>query len=268
MGISTLMKKLFILLLLVASTAWAKRDPESVLLYNATANKIELESNADQVRAIASITKIMTAMVTLDWDRDLNRKLMLSRRVSSHLPRQEYTRSQLLEAMLIKSDNAAAETIAEDYPGGRTAFISRMNAYAQQWELPKTQFEDPSGLGNQNLSTARDVANMMHIASGYWFIRDVSTKKQMEIDTRYKKKVRTIKLQHTSGNILFTFDNIVVSKTGLTNAAKWCVGLVSEQDKQQYVIVVLGSPNKSERLKTVKDVMYNHVLDQNLQRTQ
>ena len=262
------MKKLFILLLLVASTAWAKRDPESVLLYNATSNKIELESNANQVRAIASITKIMTAMVTLDWDKDLSRKLMLSKRVGSFLPRQEYTRSQLLEAMLIKSDNAAAETIAEDYPGGRTAFIAKMNVYAKQWEMPNTQFEDPSGLGKQNLSTAKDVANMMHTAAGYWFIRDVSTKKQMALETKYKKKIRTIKLEHTSGNILFTFDNIVVSKTGLTSAAKWCVGLVAEQNKQQYVIVVLGSPNKSERLKTVKDIMYNHVLDQNLQHTQ
>lgn len=264
------MKKILILLLLISSTAWAKRvpvEPESVLLYNASANKTVIESNADQVRAIASITKIMTAMVTLDWDKDLSRKLMLSKRVGSHLPRQEYTRLQLLEAMLIKSDNAAAETIAEDYPGGRTAFIEKMNWYAKEWELPKTKFEDPSGLGKQNLSTARDVANMMHIASGYWLITDISTKKQIALETKYKKKIRTIKLEHTSGNILFTFDNILVSKTGLTNAAKWCVGLVTEQNKQQYVIVVLGSPNKSERLKTVKDIMYNHVLDQNLQRT-
>lgn len=262
------MKKIFVLLLLVATTALAKRphtEPESILLYNATQNRIELESNANQVRAIASITKIMTAMVALDWDRDLDRKLMLSKRVGSHLPRQQYTRAQLIEAMLIKSDNAAAETIAEDYPGGRTAFIARMNMYAQQWDLKNTHFEDPSGLGKQNLSTARDVASMMHTAAGYWFIMDVSSKKQMALDTKYNKKIRTIKLEHTSGNILFTFDNILVSKTGLTSAAKWCVGLVAEQNKQQYVIVVLGSPNKSKRLETVKDIMYNHVLDQNLQ---
>jgi len=228
-------------LLLLIGSAWAKPAPDSVLLLNTSTNHIELSRNADRVRSIASLTKIMTAMVALDYDKDLSRRLTLTQRVGSFLPRQQYTREQLLEAMLVKSDNAAAETLAEDYPGGRTAFIA------------------------VNKSTVLDIANLMHIASGYWFIRDTSVKKQVAFETRYKKQIRTIRLSHTSESILFTFDNILVSKTGLTSAAGWCVGLVVQQNNKPYVIVVLGSANKTQRLQTVKNIIYNHVLDQNLQ---
>jgi len=200
----------------------------------------------------------------LDYDKDLSRRLTLSRRVLSHLPRQQYTREQLIMAMLIKSDNAAAETLAEDYPGGRTAFIARMNHQADLWGMKDTNFVDPSGLGVFNTSTAHDVADLINTASGYWLIRDISGQKQMALETKYKKKIRTIKLDHTSGPLLFTFDNVLVSKTGLTSSAGWCVGMLVEQGKQQYIVVVLGSKNKKERLNTVKDIRYNHVLDVNL----
>ena len=256
---------LFVLLAVNLAHARPTLNTDSVLLLNTTTNRVELARNADRVRAIASITKIMTAMVALDYDKDLSRRLTLTRRVGSYLPRQQYTREQLLEAMLVKSDNAAAETLAEDYPGGRPAFIKEMNRHAENWDLKHTRFEDASGLGAGNTSTVHDVAAMMTVAANYWFIRETSVKKQVAFETRYKKKIRTIRLDHTSGNILFTFDNIVVSKTGLTSSARWCVGLVAEQNGQQYVIVVLGSRNKAERLTTVKNIMYNHVLDQNLQ---
>ena len=256
---------LFVLLTINLVHARPTPATDSVLLLNTTTQKIELSRNADRVRAIASISKIMTAMVALDYDKDLSRRLTLTKRVGSYLPRQQYTREQLLEAMLVKSDNGAAETLAEDYPGGRSAFIKEMNRHADNWDLKHTRFEDASGLGAGNTSTVHDVAVMMTVAANYWFIRETSVKKQVAFDTRHKKKIRTIRLAHTSGTILFTFDNIVVSKTGLTSSAGWCVGLVAEQNGQQYVIVVLGSRNKTERLTTVKNIMYNHVLDQNLQ---
>lgn len=256
------MLKKFLAILLACASFTASAD--SVLLYNISRNRIEMSRDADRVRSIASITKIMTAIVALDYDKDLSRQLMLSRRVHSHLPRQLYTREQLLKAMLIKSDNAAAETLAEDYPGGRSAFVARMNHQAALWDMKNTNFVDPSGLGVFNVSTARDVADLMHTAAGYWLIRDVSSQKQVALETKYRKKIRTINLAHTSGPLLFAFDNVLVSKTGLTSAAGWCVGMVVEQDRQEYVIVVLGSKNKNERLKTVKDIRYNHVVDVNL----
>lgn len=269
MGIYMNMKWILIFVMLVnlahAGPVKPTPDTESVLLLNTTTHRVELARNADRVRPIASITKIMTAMVTLDHDKDLNRPLTLTRRVGSYLPRQQYTREQLLTAMLVKSDNGAAETLAEDYPGGRTAFVARMNSQARTWQMHSTHFEDASGLSSGNISTAHDVAVMMTTAANYWFIRDTSIKKQVAFETRYKKKIQTIKLAHTSKDMLFSFDNIIVSKTGLTSAAGWCVGVVAEQNGQQYVIVVLGSRNKADRLSTVKNIMSNHVLDQNLQ---
>jgi D-alanyl-D-alanine endopeptidase (penicillin-binding protein 7) len=166
--------------------------------------------------------------------------------------------------MLIKSDNAAAETLAEDYPGGRTAFIARMNYQADLWGMTRTNFSDPAGLGVFNTSTVHDVSEMVQLASGYWLIRDISSRKQTAVETKYKKRVRTVNLSHTSGSLLFTFDNVIVSKTGLTNSAGWCVGMLVEQNNQQYVVVVLGSKNKQERLNTVKNIRYNHVVDVNL----
>lgn len=252
------------ILVIIAVCVVASAQADSVLVYNISRDQTEWSRDVDRVRSIASITKIMTAMVTLDYDKDLSRRLVLNRTQRSHLPRQEYTREQLLKALLINSDNAAAETLAEDYPGGRSAFIARMNMTADIWGMKNTNFVDPSGLGVFNVSTVQDVANLLITASGYWLITEISSQKQAVIDTKYKKKVRTINLPHTSGPLLFTFDSVIVSKTGLTSSAGWCVGMVVEQHNQKYAVVVLGSQNKRERLETVKNIRYNHIVDTNL----
>jgi len=263
------MKYFLLSLTLAVSPVWAKvktsnLPTESVLVFNVTKNRSEYERNATDQRAIASITKVMTAMVALDYDKDLSKRLKHRPRVSTSLPHQSYTRQDLLTAMLVKSDNGAAETLAADYPGGVSAFVQRMNLQAQAWGMSRTEFVDPHGLGAGNISTVHDVANMITTATAYWFIREVSTKKQVAIETQQKKRVRIISLAHTSAPMLFEFDNIIVSKTGLTSAAGWCVGMAVNQHQDQYVIVVLGSPNKAHRFTIVKDAMYNHVLDQNI----
>jgi D-alanyl-D-alanine endopeptidase (penicillin-binding protein 7) len=260
--------KHFLLALIIAVTpTWAKvksLPTESVLIFNVSKNQAEYERNVTEQRAIASITKIMTAMVALDYDKDLGRRLMHRPTVTTSLPRQQYTRQDLLTAMLVKSDNGAAETLAGDYPGGVPAFVQRMNSQAQAQGMSHTEFVDPHGLGAGNVSTAMDVANMITMSTGYRFIRETSVKKQVAIETQQKKRVRTISLAHTSAPMLFEFDNIIVSKTGLTSAAGWCVGMAVSQRQDQYVIVVLGAPNKAHRFAVVKDMMYNHVLDQNI----
>lgn len=262
--------KYLLLALTVASFgAWGKTKVSkniepSVWVYNVTRDRVEYAYNSEQVRPIASITKIMTAMVALDYDKDLSRTLQLSTRVGSNLPRQTYNRWQLFQAMLVRSDNAAAETLAEDYPGGRAAFIARMNAQAQQWGMKNTRFEDPTGLSANNISSVDDVSSMMEASAGYWLIQEVTTRKQIAVETQFKKRIRTVSLINTNSPLLFEFDNIIVSKTGLTSKAGWCLGLVVEQKKQQFVIVVLGEPTKQQRIRTIQKIMYNHVLDSEL----
>ena len=258
------MKRLFVMLvLLVGIPSYAFPSNSSILVLDVTTNKPRYVHNGEQVRPIASITKLMTAMVALDYDKDLSRKLLLSNRVPSTLPKQYYTRHELLNAMLVRSDNAAAETIAADYPGGRSEFVKQMNLHAKIWGMNSTAFIDPTGLGVFNVSTVHDVANMIQTASSYWFIKETSIKRNVAIETQSKKKTKTINLSNTNEPLLLAFDNIVVSKTGLTNAAGWCMSLFVSQKDKNYVIVVLGSKNKNERTATVKDIMYSHVLDSN-----
>ena len=251
------MKHWIVSLLLAVGSVHAA---ESVVVYNISQQEISYQQDADLVRSIASITKFMTAMVVLDHNRDLDKKLLLSSRTASHLPKQEYTQQQLLEAMLIHSDNAAAETLAENFPGGRSAFVTVMNWYAQNWGLKNTKFLDPSGLSPFNVSTARELTDLIQIASKYWFIRETSGQRQRSFDIAKGKKTRRINLTHTSGN-LFDLGRVVMSKTGLTSAAGWCVGMIVDRSKKEYIVVVLGSKNKAARLATVKTVLSRHVLD-------
>ena len=256
------MRYLLLTLLFVFGTAHA-REP-SVYVYNETTDKVEYQRNSTEYRSIASITKMMTAMVALDHSKDLFRQLPLDTTVKSNLPRGRYTRQDLFNAMLVRSDNAAAETLAADYPGGRKEFIWKMNQQAKEWGINAT-FRDPTGLHPGNMATAGDVGTMAGYAAGYWVIRDASVKKTVAFERKFKKKLRKIQLNNTNRPLLMEFDEIIASKTGFTGPAGYCVALVVENQKQRRVIVVLGERNKARRIDTVQDIMYNHVLDQNLQ---
>lgn len=267
------------------------REP-AIIHYDVTEDRVLYNKNINQTRQIASVTKLMTAMVALDYSTNMKKELNLVGKVSSSLPRKSYKRGELFEAMLIRSDNAAAETLASDYPGGRKVFIEEMNKKAQSLGMNTTVFQDPTGLSNHNTSTASEVVNMVMAASDYPLILNTSTKKQTYIETKYKKKVRTIMLRNTNRAILFEFDNVIVSKTGYTTPAGFCVAIMVEQKKKKVVqqetyglmdyfmgkpgpkdeivvnkhaIVILGAKNPKERVDTVKEIMYNNVMDQDLE---
>ena len=215
----------------------------------------------DKVRGLASMTKLMTAMIALDHDLNMNRKLQLSKLAGSHLPKREYTRGELFHALLIRSDNAAAETLAADYPGGREKFIRDMNLRAETMGMYDTHFDDPSGLSSGNVSTASNVTQMVVAAGYYRHIREISTKKTATILTQVKRKERILILHNTNTAILSQIDGIQVSKTGYTNPAGFCVALLVEKninDQTHYqVIVVMGARNPAQRVDTVKKVVYN-----------
>ena len=284
------MKKIIILFALASASVFAKEP--SVMHMDVSKNKIEYNHKISDVRPLASITKLMTAMVSLDYDSDLNRMVELKPLASTSLPKRKYSRNDLFHAMLIRSDNGAAETIASDYPGGRKSFIEAMNRKALQIGMLSTYFKDPTGLSIQNTSTATDITNMVIAASYYSVIRETSIKKQALFETMYKKRIRTIALKNTNQPLLFEFDQIIISKTGFTNPAGWCVALMVEKKEKvereegmvdkvsrwvkqtpkeddfeihRHVIVVLGAKNKQDRIDKVKRIMYNEILDNDLQ---
>jgi len=219
--------------------------------------------NVDRVRALASITKLMTAIVALDYTTDMDKMLPLSKLTHSKLPRREYTRGELFHAMLIRSDNGAAETIAADYPGGRDKFISAMNERAMLMGLKNTHFNDPTGLNSGNVSTADDVAHLVVGAAYYPQIRRISTKEESTILIQVKRKERPVVLSNTNKVLLHEFDSILLSKTGFTNPAGFCVAILIEQqvknETRHQVIVVMGAKNTAQRVDTVKRMMY-HVM--------
>lgn len=254
------MKLSFVTAFALVATGWTNAAT-SVWVYNQTQDTIVLNQQANTVRPVASITKLMTAIVALDHDPVLSRSVKLSNRVGSNLPPGQYTRRQLFDAMLVGSNNAAAETLAQDYPAGRTAFVRAMNRRASSLGMTSTRFQDPSGLSRNNVGTAGDMGTLVITAGKYALIQEISVQRQIQIESHFKKRIRVISFPNTNQPLLFDFDNIRVSKTGFTNPAGWCVALLVERNKQIFVVIVLGSESKSKRLDTVKDLMYNHISD-------
>jgi D-alanyl-D-alanine endopeptidase (penicillin-binding protein 7) len=261
-----------LLCLLIVQTAEAKPRKHKQIIPTNTMSIIHVDlnqdsiikgQNIDQVRALASITKLMTAVVALDHSTNMEKKLTLSSKAGSKLPRREYTRGELFHAMLIKSDNGAAETIAADYPGGRDKFISDMNIRAMMMGLKNTHFNDPTGLSSGNVSTAEEVSHLVVGAAFYPMIRDVSIKKESTILIQVKRKDRPVVLSNTNRVLLREFDSILLSKTGFTNPAGFCVAILIEHpvknEIRHQVIVVMGAKNTTQRVDTVKRMMY-HVM--------
>jgi len=221
----------------------------SVMVTNVTDGTVVRGQNIDQIRALASMTKLMTAMVALDHDINMQRKLYLSSKAGSRMPKREYTRGELFHMLLIKSDNAAAETLAADYPGGRERFIRDMNIRAEMMGMYSTHFDDPSGLSSGNLSTASDVTQMLIASAYYPDIREISTKKSAAILTQVKRKNRVVVLHNTNTAIL---------------SAGFCVAILVEKSKGDNVyyeaIVVMGARNSAQRVDAVKRVVYNDII--------
>jgi D-alanyl-D-alanine endopeptidase (penicillin-binding protein 7) len=226
----------------------------ATLVYDVSDGRIVSQQGDNTQRPIASLSKIMTAMVVLDSTASLSELLVINnRRATTRLPRREYSRLELLHAMLVRSDNAAAETLAENHPGGRSVFMFMMNSKAADLDLPNTQFNDPSGLSVFNVSTPQEVKEMFKAALQYDLIRSISTSKEVQIPA--SKKKRAVSLVNTNFDTLSQFKDIVVSKTGFTNPAGFCMGLILNRQGHEFIVVVLGAKNKAQRQSTVSRII-------------
>jgi len=256
------MKKLIILLAVCASTAFARpatKVEPSVVLFNNNTGHTLVSTNAEEVRPLASITKLMTAIVALDTGFALDRPVPLNKRWGGVLPVKSYTRRELFTAMLIRSDNSAAETLAGDYPGGREEFIIAMNYKAKDLGMVNTRFDDASGLLATNTTTARDIQLLLAEAVKHDFIRELTTTSSTEIIVPYKKKQGKVIINNTNSPLLGEFSSTVLGKTGLTSRAGWCVAMVLEEHGQQFFVIVLGAKNKAERTSLVEKLVYNNL---------
>ena len=206
--------------------------------------------DADQVRSIASITKLMTAMVVLDSGLDLNEKLTVTRDDRDVLKgtgsRLAYgarlSRRELLVLAVMSSENRAAAALGRNYPGGTAAFIKAMNSKAAELGMSLSRFTDPAGLDPRNQSTARDLARMLSAAESYPLIREASTTKSREV----RPFANRGPLNYVNTNRLLKNPNwdIELSKTGYLHESGRCLVMQARIEGQPVNIVLLNSYGK------------------------
>lgn len=224
------MRKILFFILLLPSLALANKITATSWLVADGEGKIIEAVNADQRRSIASITKLMTAMVVLDAAQDLNEQLGA------------FTRNDLLKLMLIKSDNAAAETLCERYPTGRFGCINAMNVKAHELGLLNTYYSDPSGLGVMNVSTAQDLVKIVLAAEHYPDIVSASNTPLATI----KNKKHYFSFYNT--NPLVATKNFIVSKTGYIRASGGCIVMMLDTKIGRRIVVLLNSRDTRSRI--------------------
>jgi len=181
--------------------------------------------NGDQVRSIASITKLMTTMVVLDAAQPLNQRLG------------QHTRRELIQLAMIRSDNWAADQLCQHYPGGRMACVTAMNRKAQSLHMINTKFVDPTGLGVMNVSTGQDLIHLVRAARNYSEIRADSQQPWVRIGRQIVYNT----------NRLVNSD-FLVSKTGYIRAAGGCVVMMLDTWLGQRIVILLGSRNTQTRI--------------------
>ena len=203
--------------------------------------------NADRRVPIASITKLMTALVVMESGEPLTEWLDFRER---HIPApanaytrirvsSELRRSDVLRIALMSSENFAAHTLARHHPGGYDAFIEGMNAKAVELGMLKTTFVDPTGLSVDNRSTAADLVRLVRAASQYPQIREYSTTRYFTAQFRQPR----YRLAFGNTNVLVHRDSwgVGISKTGYLSEAGRCLVMLFELDGKPLVTVLLDS---------------------------
>lgn len=225
----------------------------SVLLLNVTDNSI-VRGSIDSTRvSIASISKLMTIHTVLKSNQNLNEILTVKSKLRNHtrLARgMKMTRLDLMKLSLVYSDNLAAITLSENYPGGREAFMRQMNIDAKELGMTSTYFGDPTGLDSDNSSTISDISVLTSAVSKYQLVREAAKTEKLTVTATKGKKTITIKVNPTSK--FFGQDGMIAIKTGFTNAAGFCITMLVYSNEKVYNLVVLGAHTSKERKKIIE----------------
>ena len=220
-----------------------------VMVVNQETKDVYFEKNPSVSLPIASITKLMTAMVVLDAKLPMDETIIINPE-DAHIYRHSrlaegtvLTREDALHLALMSSENRAAYTLARNYPGGLPAFISAMNHKAKDIGMDHTHFEDPTGLTSENVASAEDLTRMLNAAYQYKVIREFSTWPDMTmvIAGRPQKFLNTNRLVR-SGDM-----DIGLQKTGFINAAGRCLVMQAKVNNTPLLLVFLDSVGTQSR---------------------
>ena len=220
----------------------------SALVVDEGTDRVLLSKNADTVRPIASLTKLMTAAVILDAHQPMDQVIEITdadidtlKWSSSRLrPGTKLTREELLKLALMSSENRAAHALARNYPGGLAAFIPAMNAKARSLGMNTTRYVEPTGLSPQNESTAHDLALLVKAAYHYPLIREFSTHPESEVEVG----PRTLQFRNTDHLVFNRGWDILLQKTGYINEAGHCLVLQTKFEGRRVIVVLLDAWGK------------------------
>jgi serine-type D-Ala-D-Ala endopeptidase (penicillin-binding protein 7) len=206
----------------ITATSWLVADDTGHTLQN---------KNSQELRSIASISKLMTVMVVLDAGQDLDEFI------------KPYTRRELIQLALVKSDNNAASLLCKHYPGGMHSCIQAMNTKARYNDMSNTKFIEPTGLSVFNVSTAEELVKLVLLAKDYPEIISASNMSQVKI----KIKKQWLVFNNTNP-IIGKRHEFIVSKTGYIRASGGCIVMMLDTDVGRRIVVVLGSRNTRTRI--------------------
>jgi len=238
----------------------------SVLVFDQATGQPLLEKNATQQTPIASITKLMTAMLVIDAGQPLDEKITITdadrdtlKGTGSRLAiGARYTRGQLLHLALIASDNRAAHALGRTYPGGMERFVATMNRTARALNMHDTVYVEPTGLSSGNRSTALDLARLVgHAHRNYPEINHISTAgsytlgtQRVVVKTKQKKKqveYRPVAFNNTNRFTRAEDWHIGLSKTGFINEAGHCLVMQAQVADRDVIIVLLDAQGTNRR---------------------
>jgi D-alanyl-D-alanine endopeptidase (penicillin-binding protein 7) len=238
-----MIKKLIAVFTLSICSAYA--DPNltaQAWLVTDSNGKILEGSNMSEVRSIASITKLMTAMVVLDSGQSL------SEIIPKKLYNKQLTRETLIDLAIVKSDNNAAKMLCDYYPGGYKSCIEAMNAKALSLQMNDSTFTDPTGRYHTNVSTAQDLIKLVFAASKYPLIVHASNMDAVRWSINKKK---TAEFRNTN-TLVGNGYKFLVSKTGFINKAGGCIVMMIDTANGIRTVVLLGSKNTKTRIPEAK----------------
>lgn len=222
----------------------------SAMVVDLQTNKVIYANNADEVVPIASITKLMTAMVVLDAKLPLDEVISVDIHQTKEMKgvfsrvkvNSEISRKDMLLLALMSSENRAAASLAHHYPGGYNAFIKAMNAKAKSLGMTKTRYVEPTGLSINNVSTARDLTKLLIATKQYPLIGQLST--TTEKMATFREPNYTLPFRNTNHLVYNDKWNIQLTKTGFTNQAGHCLAMRTVIGNRPVALVVLDAFGK------------------------
>jgi D-alanyl-D-alanine carboxypeptidase/D-alanyl-D-alanine endopeptidase (penicillin-binding protein 7) len=246
---------------LVVSLLWVCTSARADLTFNSahvmvvdeTSGEILLKKNVGVAAPIASMTKLMTAMVVLDAQQDPDEELRIDAADIDELKHSRggvrvgavVSRGSLLELALLASDNRAASALARSYPGGLLAFNAAMRRKIQAFGLDSMSIAEPTGLSPSNMASAQDMVAVLRAAARYPAIAQITSQRSHAVLVSGRHKV----VHNTNRLVGGSEWEVFLSKTGFTNEAGRCLGMQARADGRTVTIVLMGAAKPSGRLR-------------------